>query len=451
MMKYLRQLYVQVLIAVVLGGVCGHLWPAFGAGLKPIADAFIKLVTMLISPIIFCTIVVGIGSLTEMKKVGRVGLKALFYFEVVTTLALVVGLVVVNLVKPGAGIHANAAQLDASAVAQYVGTANEQSVAGHLLKIIPGTLPGALTSGEILQVLLVSILCGAALVQLGAKGRPVIGLLETLFKMLMGILAIIVRIAPLAAFAAIAFTVGKFGLGSLKALASLMACVYLTMAVFIVVVLGAMLRVCGVGLWRFLRYLREELILVLGTSSSETALPGLIAKLENLGCSKPVVGLVVPTGYSFNLDGTSIYLTMAAVFIAQATDTPLGLWDQVVMLAVLMLTSKGAAAVTGGGFVTLSATLASTHTVPVAGLTLILGIDRFMSEARALTNLIGNAVAVVVVAAWEGEFDLPHATRVLAGKHPVAAPHSGCSPAASNHDGSFASLTEKTPAQATSR
>lgn len=422
-MKHLRHLYVQVLIAVVLGGVCGHLWPVFSAELKPLADVFIKLVTMLISPIIFCTIVVGIGSLTEMKKVGRVGFKALFYFEAITTLALVIGLGVVNLVQPGAGIHANVAQLDASSVASYVGTAKEQSVVGHLLKIIPTTLPGALTSGEILQVLLVSILAGVALVRLGPQGRPVIDLLETLFKMLMGILSIIVKLAPLAAFAAIAFTVGKFGLHSLKALASLMACVYLTMAVFIVVILGAMLRLCGVGLWRFLRYLREEIFLVLGTSSSETALPGLIAKLENLGCSKPVVGLVVPTGYSFNLDGTSIYLTMAAVFIAQATDTPLSLWEQIVMLAVLMLTSKGAAAVTGGGFVTLSATLASTHTVPVAGLTLLLGIDRFMSEARALTNLIGNAVAVVVVATWEKEFDHARAARVLAGLPAEALPH----------------------------
>ncbi|SDR68084.1 aerobic C4-dicarboxylate transport protein [Opitutus sp. GAS368] len=415
-MKYLRHLYIQVLIAVVLGGVCGQFWPGFGAGLKPVADAFVRLVTMLISPIIFCTIVVGIGSMSDLKKVGRVGLKALVYFEVVTTLALLIGLAVVNWVQPGAGIHANAAALDAGAVSTYLNPAKKIGLVDYLLNIIPGTLPGALTSGEILQVLLVAILCGAALVQMGTKGRRVTELLEDTFKMLMRVVGFIVKLAPLAAFAAVAFTVGKFGLHSLAGLASLMACVYLTMAVFIIVVLGAILRLSGLGLWRFLRYLREELFLVIGTSSSETALPGLIAKMENLGCSKPVVGLVVPAGYSFNLDGTSIYLTMAAVFIAQATDTPLSLGQQLGMLMVLLLTSKGAAAVTGGGFITLSATLASTQIVPVAGLTLILGIDRFMSQARALTNLIGNAVAVVTIATWEKEFDQKRAQKVLAGE-----------------------------------
>jgi aerobic C4-dicarboxylate transport protein len=334
----------------------------------------------------------------------------------VTTLALMIGLVVVNWVQPGAGIHANAASLDAGAVSAYVNPAKKMSLVDHLLNIIPGTLPGALTSGEILQVLLVAILCGAALVQMGPKGRRVTELLEDTFKMLMGVVAFIVKLAPLAAFAAIAFTVGKFGLHSLAGLASLMACVLLTMAVFIVVVLGGILRLSGLGLWRFLRYMREELFLVFGTSSSETALPGLIAKMENLGCSKPVVGLVVPAGYSFNLDGTCIYLTMAAVFIAQATDTPLSLSQQLGMLVVLLLTSKGAAAVTGGGFVTLSATLASIQIVPVAGLTLILGIDRFMSQARTITNLIGNAVAVVTIAAWEKELDHKRAQKVLAGE-----------------------------------
>ena len=413
-MKYLRHLYIQVLIAVVLGGICGQFYPAFGASLKPVADAFVRLVTMLISPIIFCTIAVGIGSMSDLKKVGRVGLKALVYFEVVTTLALLIGLLVVNWVKPGAGIHATAASLDAGAVSAYTNPAKKIGLVDYLLNIIPNTLPGALTSGEILQVLLVAILCGAALVQMGPKGERVTALLEDTFNMLMRVVGFIVTLAPLAAFAAVAFTVGKFGLHSLAGLASLMACVYLTMAVFIVVVLGAILRFSGLGLWHFLRYLREELFLVLGTSSSETALPGLIAKMENLGCSKPVVGLVVPAGYSFNLDGTSIYLTMAAVFIAQATDTPLSISQQLGMLLVLLLTSKGAAAVSGGGFVTLSATLASTQIVPVAGLTLILGIDRFMSQARAITNLIGNAVAVVTIAAWENEFDRKRAKLVLA-------------------------------------
>jgi aerobic C4-dicarboxylate transport protein len=415
-MKYLRHLFVQVLIAVVLGGMCGYFWPAFGASLKPIADGFIKLITMLISPIIFCTIVVGIGSMSDLKKVGRVGMKALIYFEVVTTVALLIGLVVVNVVKPGAGIHANVATLDTGAIGSYLSPAKKLTIVDYLLNIIPNTLPGALTSGEILQVLLVATLSGAALVQLGPKGRPVTEFLEVSFKVLMGVVAIVVKLAPLAAFAAIAFTVGKFGLKSLTALASLMSCMYLTMVVFIVFVLGGLLRLSGLNFWRFVRYLREELVLVLGTSSSETALPGLIAKMEGLGCSKPLVGLVVPAGYSFNLDGTSIYLTMAAVFIAQATDTPLTLGAQIGMLMVLLLTSKGAAAVTGGGFVTLSATLASTQTVPVAGLTLILGIDRFMSQARAITNLIGNAVAVVTIATWEKEFDRHRARQILAGE-----------------------------------
>lgn len=417
-MKYLRHLYIQVLIAVILGGICGYVWPAFGVGLKPFADAFIKLITMLISPIIFCTIVVGIGSMSDLKKVGRVGLKALVYFEVVTTLALVIGLVVVNWLKPGAGIHANAAELDVGAVSAYLKPTGKLTVIDHLLNIIPTTLPGALTSGEILQVLLVAILCGSALVMMGPKGRRVTDLLGDVFKMLMGVVGFVVKLAPIAAFAALAFAVGKFGLHSLTGLASLMACVYLTMVVFIILVLGGFLRFCGMSLWSFLRYIREELFLVIGTSSSETALPGLIAKMENLGCSKAVVGLVVPAGYSFNLDGTSIYLTMAAVFIAQATDTPMSLTRQLGMLAVMLLTSKGAAAVTGGGFVTLSATLASTQILPVGGLTLIVGIDRFMSQARALTNLIGNAVAVVTISAWEKEIDHKRAQKMLAGEPP---------------------------------
>jgi len=417
-LKTLRHLYVQVLIAVVLGAGCGILWPAFGAGLKPVADGFIRLITMLIGPIVFCTIVVGIGSMSDLRKVGRVGLKALLYFEFMTTLALAIGLVIVNWIKPGAGLHANAASLDPGAVSAYTGAAAQHSLSDLLLNMVPGTLPGALVSGEILQVVLVSILVGAALVQLGEKGRPLTAFLETVFKVLMGVVAIVVKLAPLAAFAALAFTVGKFGWHSLARLASLVACVYLAMAAFVVVALGGVLRLNGLGLWRFLRYLREEIVLVFGTSSSETALPGLMIKMEKLGCPKPIVGLVVPAGYSFNLDGTCIYLTMAAVFIAQATDTPLTLGGQLAMLAVLLVTSKGAAAVTGGGFVTLSATLASTRTVPVAGLTLILGIDRFMSQARALTNLIGNGVAVVTVAAWEGEFDRKRAAAVLAEEPP---------------------------------
>jgi aerobic C4-dicarboxylate transport protein len=413
-MKHLRKLYVQVLIAVVLGAICGKIWPAFGASLQPVADIFIKLITMLISPIIFCTIVVGIGSMTDLKKVGRVGLKALLYFEAVTTLALVIGLAIVNWIKPGAGIHANAASLNAGSVSGYLGAAHHMTVLGYIMHVMPTTLVSALTSGEILQVLLVAILFGAALVRLGPKGARLTEGLEVVSSVLMGIVAIVVQLAPIASFAALAFTVGKFGLSSLTSLASLMGCVIMTMVLFVVLVLGTILRTNGIGLLSLLRFLRDEIVMVLGTSSSETALPGLMAKMEALGCAKSVVGLVVPAGYSFNLDGTSIYLTMAAVFIAQATDTPLSLGAQIGMLAVLLLTSKGAAAVTGGGFITLSATLASTQTVPVAGLTLIIGIDRFMSLARALTNLIGNAVAVVTVAAWENEFDRARAKKILA-------------------------------------
>jgi aerobic C4-dicarboxylate transport protein len=411
-MRLFRHLYIQVLVAVILGCLCGHFFPHFGAALDPVNKGFIALVTMLISPIIFGTIVVGIGSISELKKIGRVGLKALIYFEVVTTAALIIGLVVVNLIRPGANVHANAAALDASAVTAVTGTGKLPTIATYLLEIIPGTFVGALTSGKILQVLFVAILLGVALVRLGPKGLVVVEFTEIVLKALMEILAIVMKLAPIAAFAAMAFMIAKLGPGVLRSLASLMACVYLTMLLFIVIVMGGILRLTGLNLWKFLRYLREELFLVLGTSSSETALPGLMLKMENLGCSKSVVGLVVPAGYSFNLDGTCIYLTMAAVFIAQATDTPLTLGAQIVLLLVLLLTSKGAAAVTGGGFITLSASLASSP-IPVGGLTLILGIDRFMSQARSLTNLIGNGVAVVTVSAWERELDTGRAKRVL--------------------------------------
>jgi aerobic C4-dicarboxylate transport protein len=418
-MKYLRHLYVQVLIAVVLGALLGWADPAVGAGLQPLGDAFIKLVKMLIGPIIFATIVIGIGNMHDLRKVGRVGFKALLYFEVLTTIALVIGLAVVNWVQPGAGLHANAAKLDTASLTGYTAAAGRLSTVGFLLHIIPDTFVGAFTSGEILQVLLLAVLCGAAATIVGDRARPAVGVLESALHVLMVVVGLLMKLAPLAAFGTIAFTVGRFGLGSLASLAKLMGCVYATMAVFVVVVLGGVLRLVGFRLDRFLRYLREEIMLVLGTSSSESALPGMIAKLERLGCSRSVVGLVLPAGYSFNLDGTCIYLTMASLFIAQATDTPLTLGQQLGVLAILLLTSKGAAAVTGGGFVTLSATLKSTHAIPVGGLTLVIGVDRFMSEARALTNLVGNGVAVVAIAAWEGELDRARAHRVLAGGEPA--------------------------------
>jgi aerobic C4-dicarboxylate transport protein len=419
-MKYLRHLYVQVLIAVILGSLLGHYWPERGIMLQPLGEGFIKLVKMLIAPIIFAAIVSGIGGMRDLRKVGRVGLKALIYFEILTTLALVIGLLVVNWIQPGTGIHANAAELaagtNAGAVGTYTTAGQKLSTVDFILNIIPVTFLGAFSTGDILQVLLLAILTGIAAAQIGEKSKPVVDFLEVCLKVLMRIVGILMKLAPLAAFGAMAYTVGKFGLGSLASLAKLMLSVYITMAVFIVVVLGGVLRMVGFSLWRYLRYIRDEILLVLGTSSSESALPAMYTKLEHLGCARSVVGLVLPTGYSFNLDGTCIYLTMAAIFIAQATDTPLTIWQQLGILSILLLTSKGAAAVTGGGFITLSATLASTHTVPVSGLSLIIGIDRFMSEGRAITNLIGNGVAVIAVSAWEGELDKERAHRVLAGE-----------------------------------
>ena len=412
-MRLFRSLYAQVLLAIVAGALLGHFQPEFATSLKPLGDAFIKFIKALIAPLIFTTIVAGIGNVGDLRKVGRVGLKALFYFELVTTVALLLGLLVVNLVQPGAGLHANPATLDASSVQNYTASAKHLTIVEFLLGIIPDTFVGAFASGEILPVLLLAVLFGVAMSRLGARGKPVLELVHTIGDAVMGIVALLMKLAPVAAFGAMAFTVGKYGAGSLLSLAKLLGCVYLTCFGFVFVVLGLIVRATGLRLWPLLRYLREELLLVLGTSSSESALPGLLVKLERLGCAKPVVGLVVPAGYSFNLDGTCIYLTMAAIFIAQATDTPLPLAQQFGILGVLLLTSKGAAAVTGGGFVTLAATLAATHTLPVAGLALLIGVDRFMSEARALTNLVGNAVATLVIAKWEGELDLQRAKAEL--------------------------------------
>jgi aerobic C4-dicarboxylate transport protein len=407
-------LYLQVLIAIVLGVAVGHFHPGLGESLKPLGDAFIKLIKMLIGPIIFTTVVSGIGGMGDLKAVGRVGLKALIYFEGVTTLALVIGLVVANAFAPGAGMHATAATLDAGAVAQYTKAAQNLTTTQQLLHIIPDTFVGAFVGGEVLQVLVVAMLFGVALTSLGKAGHSIIELCHDVSKVFFRIVQIVSRVAPLAAFGAMAFTIGKYGLGSLKSLAGLMACVYLTCFLFVTVVLGTIARAWGFSLWKILRYIREELLIVIGTSSSESALPGLMAKMEKAGCRPSVVGVVVPSGYSFNLDGTCIYLTMAALFIAQATDTPLSLGQQLSLLAVLLLTSKGAAGVTGSGFITLAATLAATGTVPVAGMALILGVDRFMSEARAITNFIGNTVATLVIAKWDGALDTSRAQEVLA-------------------------------------
>lgn len=410
------QLYFQVLIAIFLGAAFGHFCPQLATTMKPLGDGFIKLIKMMIAPIVFGTIVVGIAKMGDMKKVGRVGLKALIYFEVVSTLALAIGLIVVNVVRPGAGINADVSKLDTKAIAGYTASAKSQSAVDLILHVIPDSIVGAFASGEILQVILFSILFGVALARFGEQGKPLVDLVDRLTHVLFDVIGLVMRLAPVGAFGAMAFTIGAFGIDTLLSLGKLLACVYLTCFLFVALILGSIARLTGFSLWRFLRYIKEELLIVLGTSSSEAALPRMISKLENIGCAKPVVGLVIPTGYSFNLDGTSIYLTMAAVFIAQATNVPLSLGQQLTLLAVLLLTSKGAAAVTGGGFITLAATLSVVGDVPVAGLALLLGIDRFMSECRAITNLIGNGVATMVVAKWEGAIDMERVQAVLA--HP---------------------------------
>ncbi len=420
-MRFLRHLYVQVLIGIIVGGAIGFVWPTFGAQLKPLGDAFVNLVKMLIAPIIFTTVVVGLAGMGEMKKVGRVGGKALLYFEIVTTIALIIGLVVANVFQPGAGFHATPESLDAKAVEQYTkAAAKGMSTVDFLLHIIPKTFVSAFSEGEILQVLLLAILFGLALGKLGDHGRPVMNLLHEVARVFFGIVGLVTKLAPLAAAGAMAFTIGRYGIGTLAQLGQLMLCVYLTCAIFIVVILGGIARLFGFSLWKIIKYIREELLIVIGTSSSESALPGLMEKMERAGCARTTVGIVVPSGYSFNLDGTCIYLTMAALFIAQATDTALTLSQQLGLLGVLLVTSKGAAGVTGSGFITLAATLAATGTVPVAGMALILGVDRFMSEARAITNFIGNTVATLVVAKWNGDFDPRLAAAVLAKPLPPA-------------------------------
>jgi len=413
--KFYRQLYVQVLFAVILGILLGHFYPSIGADMKPLGDAFIKLVKMIIAPVIFLTVTTGIASMSDLKKVGRVGAKAMIYFLIVSTLALVVGLVISNVIRPGDGLHITAASLDPTAVKSYTEKAHDQTVVDFLMNIIPNTVVGALASGEILQVLFFSILFGLALSIIGEKGKPVLDILHSTSQAIFKVVGILMQAAPIGAFGAMAFTIGKYGIGSVINLAMLVGTFYLTSLIFVLVVLGAIARYNGFSILRLVRYIKDELLLILATSSSEAALPNLIEKMQRAGCSKPVVGLVVPTGYSFNLDGTNIYMTMAALFIAQATDTPLSLGDQILLLLVAMLSSKGAAGITGAGFVTLAATLSVLPSVPVAGMALILGIDRFMSECRALTNFVGNAVATIVVARWENELDADRLQLALSG------------------------------------
>jgi aerobic C4-dicarboxylate transport protein len=401
-----KSLYAQVLFAVVVGVLLGHFYPQVGTDMKPLGDGFIKLIKMIIAPIIFCTVVVGIAGMEDMKKVGKTGGLALLYFEVVSTLALIIGLVIVNFVQPGVGMNVDASTLDTKSIAAYTAPGKMQTTVDFLMNIIPSSVVDAFAKGEILQVLLFSVLFGFALHKFGGRGTMVFDFIEKMSHVLFDIVGIIMKVAPIGAFGAMAFTIGKYGVASLFSLGKLMGTFYLTCLIFVFFVLGIISKLHGFSIWKFVKYIKEELLIVLGTSSSESVLPRMMEKLEKAGARKSVVGLVIPTGYSFNLDGTSIYLTMAAVFIAQATDTPMTLLQQLTLLAVLLLTSKGAAGITGSGFIVLAATLSAVGGVPVAGLALILGIDRFMSEARALTNLVGNGVATLVVAKWTGDLDM---------------------------------------------
>ncbi|HSI42167.1 MAG TPA: dicarboxylate/amino acid:cation symporter [Xanthobacteraceae bacterium] len=414
--KFYQHLYFQVLLAIAAGIALGHYYPSVGADMKPLGDAFIKLVKMIIAPVIFLTVVTGIAGMRDLGKVGRVAGKAMLYFITFSTLALIIGLIVGNVVRPGAGLNIDPASLDAKAVVDYAAKAHDQTIIGFLTNIIPTTPVSALASGDILQVLFFAVLFGIALAGIGERGDPVMEVLTSISQAMFRLVAILMKAAPLGAFGAMAFTIGKYGIGSVASLAMLVGTFYLTSLIFVFVVLGAVARYNGFSILALIRYIKEELLLVLGTSSSEAALPSLMEKMEKAGAGKSVVGLVIPTGYSFNLDGTNIYMTLAALFIAQATGIELSLWDQVLLLLVAMLSSKGAAGITGAGFITLAATLSVVPSVPVAGMALILGIDRFMSECRALTNFVGNAVATLVVARWEGELDTDQLRRALAGE-----------------------------------
>jgi len=404
--RIFKHLYVQVIVAIILGIAFGHFYPMLGEQMKPLGDTFIKLIKMLIAPIIFCTVVSGIASMQSLKRIGRVGFKSLLYFEVLTSLALVVGLIGVNLMKPGVGMHIDPASLDVHAIDAFTKAAHDQSVVGFLTHIVPNTVLGAFAEGDILQVLFISILFAFALQMLGAAGKPLLAIIDLVAQAFFRMVKIVMYVSPLGAFGGMAFTVGKYGVGSLGAYANLLLCYYVIAFFFVFVVLNLVAKIAGFSLWSFLKYIKDELFLVLGTSSSESALPRLMSKLEKLGCEKSVVGLVVPSGYCFNLDGSCINMTVLAIFIAQALDINLGLGQQITLLLILLLTSKGAASVTGGAFITLAATLGSLDVIPAAGLVLVLGIYRFISEGGALINVIGNGVATLFVAKWEGALDL---------------------------------------------
>ncbi|WP_050467627.1 dicarboxylate/amino acid:cation symporter [Herbaspirillum chlorophenolicum] len=408
-----KSLYFQVLVAIVIGVLLGHFYPSTGEAMKPLGDGFVKLIKMIIAPVIFCTVVTGIAGMEDMKKVGKTGGLALLYFEIVSTVALIIGLVLVNVLKPGVGMNIDPASLDTKSIAAYTAPGKLGTVTDFAMSIIPNSMIDAFAKGDVLQVLLVAVLFGFALHKFGGRGTMIFDFIEKISHVLFSVVGIIMKVAPIGAFGAMAFTIGKYGVGSLFSLAKLMGTFYLTCLLFVFVVLGIITRLHGFSIWKFVKYIKEELLIVLGTSSSESVLPRMLAKMENAGAKKTVVGLVIPTGYSFNLDGTAIYLTMAAVFIAQATNTPMTFVQELTLLAVLMLTSKGAAGITGSGFIVLAASLSAVGHLPVAGLALILGIDRFMSEARALTNTVGNGVATLVVAKWSGELDEKRLQAVL--------------------------------------
>ncbi|KHK66497.1 C4-dicarboxylate transporter DctA [Pseudomonas frederiksbergensis] len=413
--RWYSQLYVQVLIGIVIGAAIGYFIPNVGAKLQPFADGFIKLIKMLLAPIIFGTVVVGIAKMGNIKEVGRIGVKALIYFEILSTIALVVGLVVVNVVKPGVGMNINADSLDGSSISKYSQAASEQGgTIEFFLNIIPQTFVGAFSNGVMLQVIVLSVLMGIALVQMGETSKPLINTIDLFLQGLFRIVAMVMRLAPIGAGAGMAFTIGKYGIGTLLSLGQLLVALYVTTLIFIVVVLGVVARWSGMPLMQFLRYFKDEILITLGTCSTEAVLPRMMVKLEKLGCKKSVVGMVLPTGYTFNADGTCIYLTMAAIFIAQATNTPLSVMDQMILLGVFLLTSKGSAGVAGAGFVTLAATLTTIHSIPLVGLVLLLGIDRFLNEARAVTNLVGNGIGTIAIAKWDNSFDVQACERELA-------------------------------------
>jgi aerobic C4-dicarboxylate transport protein len=411
--KYLSRLYVQVLIGIIAGILVGHFYPETGDQLKPLGDLFIKLIRMALAPIIFASVVVGIARMSDLHEAGRVGVKAILYFEVASTIALAIGLLVVNVIKPGSGMNIDPAHIDSASIASYTHAAQQHGTLDFLMSIVPNSIVGAFANGDMLPIIFFSVLFAIALAKLGPRTAPLVDMLDMFLQGMFGVVRIVMYVAPIGAFGGMAFTIGKYGIGTLASFGQLMFCLYLTSIVFVIVVLGAVMRLCGLSLWKFLRYIKDEILITLGTASTEAVLPQMLIKMEKLGCSRPVVGMVLPTGYTFNADGTAIYLTMATLFIAQAMNIHLTLWDQLLVMSVLLLTSKGSAGVAGAGFVALAATLSTMHKVPVAGLVLLLGVDRFLNEARAVTNLIGNGVATIVVARWEGALDMTTARAVL--------------------------------------